>query len=603
MEQIGINTILQLNATLVFLPAKENILDLNNLILRTVLISVALLATACTSLPQTSSQDTALLEQQQTQVNTLGPQVDVVADASYNLMVAEIALNQGNTEVAIKHYLDVALAQDNPAIAERAVRVAVYGQDLETAVVVAQRWIELDPNRVEARQVIAAIYIRQDKIQEAFVYIDELIQTSDLDDAELFPPLLGVLAREKNVDTVLAVTLLIAQKNPDRAYAQYLHGMLSAQNGRAEAALEYLDRSLALEEIEGVHATRAKILLSLGRSDEAVVSLHKAVEKNPDDQALRLTYARLLVDIKDYEKAWIEFEKLHQASPDDAELLYTLGLLSLESQRLDDAEKYMLMLVELKQREGEAQYYLGRIYENRKQYDQAIEWYGQVHVGEYKFDAQLRIADMLGISGRTDEAIEHLDAILKGSQSDGSLVRIYLTKGELLRAARRYQQAMEVFNTALEIVPGNSDLLYSRALVAEKLGRIDMLEADISTILKTEPNNAHALNALGFTLADQTDRYEEAYAYLKRAMEINPDDAAIIDSWGWIHYRMGNYDKAIALLRTALSRFDDAEIASHLGEVLWVSGNQDEARSIWQKALKKSPDAPALHSVMQRFIP
>jgi len=578
-------------------------LDSINLILRPFLISTVLLVTACAGLSQTSPQDSALLEQQQAQVNPLSSQRDTVADASYNLMVAEIALNQGNTEVAIKHYLDVALEQDNPAIAERAVRVAVFGENLEAAVVAAQRWIELDPNRVEARQVIAAIYIRQDKIQEAFVYIDELIQTSDLDDAELFPPLLGILAREKNVSTVLAVSLLIAQKNPDRAYAQYLHGMLSAQNGRAEAALEYLDRSLALGEIEGVHATRAKILLSLGRSDEAVISLHKAVENNPDDQALRLTYARLLVDIKDYEKAWEEFEKLHRDSPDDAELLYTLGLLSLESQRLDDAEKYMKMLVELEQREGEAQYYLGRIYENRKQYDQAIEWYGQVHVGEYKFDAQLRIADMLGISGRTDEAIEHLDAILKGSQSDGSLVRIYLAKGELLRAARRYEQSLEVFNTALEIVPGNSDLLYSRALVAEKLGRIDMLEADINTILKTEPNNAHALNALGFTLADQTDRYEEAYAYLKRAIEINPDDAAIIDSWGWIHYRMGDYDKAIALLRTALSRFDDAEIASHLGEVLWVSGNQDEARSIWQKALKKSPDAPALHSVMQRFIP
>jgi len=578
-------------------------LDSINLILRPFLISTVLLVTACAGLSQTSPQDSALLEQQQAQVNPLSSQRDTVADASYNLMVAEIALNQGNTEVAIKHYLDVALEQDNPAIAERAVRVAVFGENLEAAVVAAQRWIELDPNRVEARQVIAAIYIRQDKIQEASVYIDELIQTSDLDDAELFPPLLGILAREKNVSTVLAVSLLIAQKNPDRAYAQYLHGMLSAQNGRAEAALEYLDRSLALGEIEGVHATRAKILLSLGRSDEAVISLHKAVENNPDDQALRLTYARLLVDIKDYEKAWVEFEKLHRDSPDDAELLYTLGLLSLESQRLDDAEKYMKMLVELEQREGEAQYYLGRIYENRKQYDQAIEWYGQVHVGEYKFDAQLRIADMLGISGRTDEAIEHLDAILKGSQSDGSLVRIYLAKGELLRAARRYEQSLEVFNTALEIVPGNSDLLYSRALVAEKLGRIDMLEADINTILKTEPNNAHALNALGFTLADQTDRYEEAYAYLKRAIEINPDDAAIIDSWGWIHYRMGDYDKAIALLRTALSRFDDAEIASHLGEVLWVSGNQDEARSIWQKALKKSPDAPALHSVMQRFIP
>jgi tetratricopeptide (TPR) repeat protein len=306
-----------------------------------------------------------LLEQQRAQVNPLSSQRDAVADASYNLMVAEIALNQGNTEVAVKHYLDVALTQDNPEIAERAVRVAVYGQNLEAAIIAAQRWIELDPSRIEARQVIAAIYVRQDKIQEAFTYLDDLIQTSELDDAQLFPPLLGILAREKNANTVLAVSLLIAQKNPDRAYAQYLHGMLSAQNGRAEAALEYIDRSIALQEIEGVHATRAKILLGLGRSDEAVLSLSKAVENDPDDQALRLTYARLLVDIKDYEKARIQFEKLHMASPDDAELLYTLGLLSLESQRLDDAEKYMMKLVELNQREGEAQYYLGRIFENR----------------------------------------------------------------------------------------------------------------------------------------------------------------------------------------------------------------------------------------------
>lgn len=574
-----------------------------NLVVRPFFITTTLLLTACAGMPQTSSQSPELLEQQRVQVNPLSTHRDAVADASYNLMVAEIALNKGNTEVAVKHYLDVALTQDNPEIAERAVRVAVYGQDLEAAIIAAQRWIELDPGRVEARQVIAAIYVRQDKIQEAFSYLDDLIQTSDLEDAQLFPPLLGILAREKNANTVLAVSLLIAQKNPDRAYAQYLHGMLSAQNGHAEAALEYLDRSIALQEIEGVHATRAKILLGLGRSDEAVLSLSKTVENSPDDQALRLTYARLLVDIKDYEMARIQFEKLHMASPDDAELHYTLGLLSLESQRLDDAEKYMKKLVDLNQREGEAQYYLGRIFENRKQYDAAIEWYEKVHVGDYKFDAQLRIADMLGLSGRTDEAVQHLDAILKGSQSDGSLVRTYIAKGELLRAAHRYEEAMAVFNTALEIVPGNSDLLYSRALVAERLGRIDMLEADIKLILKTEPNNAHALNALGFTLADQTDRYDEAYAYIKRAIEINPDDAAIIDSWGWIHYRLGDYDKAIELLRKALSRFDDAEIASHLGEVLWVSGKQDEARSIWQKALKKSPDAPALHSVMQRFIP
>ena len=309
------------------------------------------------------------------------------------------------------------------------------------------------------------------------------------------------------------------------------------------------------------------------------------------------------MDIKEYEKARAEFEKLLQAAPDDAELLYTLGLLSLESQRLDDAEKYMMMLIRLDERDGEAQYYLGRIYENRKQYDQAIEWYRQVLVGDYLFDARLRIADMMGLSGQTDAAIEHLDAMLKGSQSNGSLVRIYVAKGELLRLAHRYEESLAVFNTALEIVPGNSDLLYARALVAERLGRIDQLEADLRFILKAEPDNAHALNALGFTLADQTDRYEEAYGYLKRAIEIMPDDPAIIDSLGWVQYRLGNYEESIRLLRKALSRFDDPEIAAHLGEVLWVSGNQQEARGIWQKALEKSPDDPVLLKVMQRFIP
>ena len=562
-----------------------------------------LLTSACASLSQSGTSGSSPLEAQAPQVNSLKHQVDPVADAAYDLVVAEIALNQGDTALATERYLALAESQTNPAIAERAVRIAVYGQDLEAALAAAQRWIELEPDRIEARQVIAAIYIRQDKVDEAFTYIDSLIETSELEDAQLFPPLLGILAREKNVETVLAVSQRIADKHTDRAYAQFLHGMLAAQTGRSEAALEYLDRSLELDEIEGIHAARARVLLRLGRSGEAVVSLQKAVEQKPGDQTLRLTYARLLVDIKEYEKARAEFEKLLQAAPNDAELLYTLGLLSLESQRLDDAEKYMMMLIRLDERDGEAQYYLGRIYENRKQYEQAIEWYRQVLVGDYLFDARLRIADMMGLSGQTDAAIEHLDAMLKGSQSNGSLVRIYVAKGELLRLAHRYEESLAVFNTALEIVPGNSDLLYARALVAERLGRIDQLEADLRFILKAEPDNAHALNALGFTLADQTDRYEEAYGYLKRAIEIMPDDPAIIDSLGWVQYRLGNYEESVRLLRKALSRFDDPEIAAHLGEVLWVSGNQQEARGIWQKALEKSPDDPVLLKVMQRFIP
>ena len=566
------------------------------------LVTSLFLLPACAGLQNLSLQDDSLLQSDRVQINPEVSQEDAFSSDTYDLLVGEIAIHRGQTDLAVESYLNVAKSQDNPEIAERAVRIAVYGQNMEAASEAAQRWIELEPDRAEARQIIAAIFIRQKKADEAFQYLDGIIEISELPDAELFGSLLGVLAREKNISTVLVVTLKIAQKYQHRGYAQFLHGMLAAQGGESKEALEYLDKALAAEDIEGAHSARAKVLLKLGRRDDAVISLQKAVQARPNDQKLRMTYARLLVDVKQYVKARIEFEKLHQASPDDVDLLYTLGLLSLESQRLDDAEKYMLKLVEKNERKGEAQYYLGRVNEEQGKYQKAIDWYRQVHVGEYLFDAKLRIAGLLGDSGRYDEAHEQLGSMLKGSQSNGSLVRIYLSKGVLFRLQERYQEAVDVYSTALGIVPGNTELLYARGMVAERIGRIDILEQDFGEILKTEPNNAHALNALGFTLADQTDRYQEAYGYLKRAIEIMPDDAAVIDSFGWVNYRLGNYAEAIRLLRNALSRSDDSEISAHLGEVLWVSGAQEEAKKVWQRALKKSPDHPLLQETMHRFI-
>lgn len=557
---------------------------------------------ACAGLQNQAFQNGSLVQSDQAEIKLLTSRNDTFGKDSYHLLVAEMAINRGQTALAVEHYLALAKSQDNPAIAERAVRVAVYGENLEVAIDAAQRWLELDPERIEAKQVIAAIYIRQDKVDDAFTYLDGVIRTSKLDDKPLFISLLGVLAREKNTATVLAVTRKIAEVYPYRAYALYLHGMITAQGGEAEEALYFIDRALAFEDIEGAHNARAKLLLKMGRQEEAVISLEKAVNHSPDDQSLRMTYARLLVDIKHYDKARAEFEKLYNAAPDNVELLYTLGLLSLESERLDDAEMYLLKLVKMGEREGETQYYLGRINENRKRYDDAIDWYKKVHDGQYQFDARLRIADMLGRAGRIEEAHDYLKSMLKGSQSNASLVRIYLAEGELLRSVKKFGEAVEVYNTALGIVPGNNDLLYARALTAQNIGRIDILEADLKAILKTEPDNAHALNALGFTLADQTDRYQEAYQLIKRAIEIMPEDAAIIDSFGWVHYRLGRYNEAIKLLRQALARFADAEIAAHLGEVLWVSGNPDEARIIWKKALKKSPDNPLIEGVMRRFI-
>ncbi len=519
----------------------------------------------------------------------------------YQLMVAEMAVNSGDTETAVSNYLALALSQDDPRIAERAVRIAIYGQDMDAAQRAAERWVELQPERSEAQQVISAIYIRQGKDEQAYFYLKRLIDSHPQLDDQIFASLLALLAREKNTETVLKVSKKIADNYAGFAYANFLHGSLAASANEPQQALDYLDRALNIKDIPDAHALRAKLLIKLGKREEAVVSLKRAVLSKPDNKQLRLAYARLLVDIKEYEAARIEFEKLQQMAPDDPDLLYTLGLLSLESQRFDAAEKYFTRLLELEKRTNEARYYLGRIFESRNEPGKAVRWYLMVEDGEYNFDAQIRSASLMAQQGKVDMAMSSLNKMSDASHSKSSLVRIYLAKGEVLKNVKKYEEAIQIYNQGLEAIPGNIDLLYARGLTGEKIDNLELLESDMLTILKTEPDNAHALNALGFTLADRTNRLQEAYQYLKRAIELKPEDPAIIDSFGWVNYRLGNTSEAIRLLRKALSQVEDGEIAAHLGEVLWVAGNQQEAMEVWKTMLKKLPDDPYIQKVMKQF--
>lgn len=554
--------------------------------------------TGCATLDK---PEVGYLEQQSTRIVPLEVTTSSENDPIYQLMVAEMAVNSGETQTAVSNYLALALSQDDPKIAERAVRIAIYGQDIDSAQRAAERWIELQPERGEAQQVLAAIYIRQGDDVRAYDYLRQVIESQPTPDDQIFASLLTLLAREKNTETVLKVSRKIADNYSGFAYANFLHGSLAANTEQSQEALEYLDNALQIKDIPDAHALRAKVLIKLGQREEAVISLKKAVLSKPDNKQLRLAYARLLVDVKEYEIARVEFEKLHQLAPNDPDLLYTLGLLSLESQRFDAAEKYLTRLLSLDKRTNEARYYLGRIFESRNQPDKAVRWYLQVNGGEYNFDAQIRSASLMAEQGKIDIAMEALKKMADASQSSSSLVRIYLAKGEILKSVDRYHEAIEVYNQALGIIPGNIDLLYARGLTGEKVDNIELLESDMRTILKTEPDNAHALNALGFTLADRTDRLQEAYEYLKRAIELKPEDPAVIDSFGWINYRLGNNEEAIRLLRKALSQFEDGEVAAHLGEVLWVTGAHQEAMDVWTRMLEKLPDDPYIMKVMKQF--
>ncbi len=554
--------------------------------------------TGCATL---NKPETDYVEQQTARIVPLEVTTSSDKDPVYQLMVAEMAVNAGDTKTAVSNYLALALSQDDPKIAERAVRIAIYGQDIDSAQRAAERWIELQPERGEAQQVLAAIYIRQGDDEKAFHYLKQVIESHPTINDQVFASLLNLLAREKNTETVLKVSKRIADNYSGFAYANFLHGNLAASSNQSAEALEYLDNALHIKDIPDAHALRAKVLIKLGQREEAVISLKRAVLSKPDNKQLRLAYARLLVDVKEYETARIEFEKLHLLAPNDPDLLYTLGLLSLESQRFDAAEKYLTRLLSLNKRTNEARYYLGRIFESRNQPDNALSWYLQVTGGEYNFDAQIRSATLMAQQGKIDKAMGSLKKMADASQSKSSLVRIYLAKGEILKSVDRFNEAIEEYNKALTIIPGNIDLLYARGLTGEKVDNLELLESDMLTILKTEPDNAHALNALGFTLADRTDRLQEAYEYLKRAIELKPEDPAVIDSFGWINYRLGNNEEAIRLLRKALAQFEDGEIAAHLGEVLWVTGAHQEAMDVWNRILEKLPDNPYVIKVMKQF--
>jgi tetratricopeptide (TPR) repeat protein len=532
------------------------------------------------------------------------PAPSTEVDPVYEILVGEIAGHRGRLDLSTEHYLRAAEVSGDPKIAERAVRIGIFAQDEKLSLDAALRWLELEPDNLEAHQVAAALYIRNGMAAPAIAHLERVVQAKQGDPRQGFMLVFALLGRESNTDVVMDVMTELVARHEENPYAHFALGHLALRADRPGESLTASRRATELDPtLTDAYVLESRALVELGRMDEALERLDQVVRSFPDDRELRLAYARMLVEARAYEKARVEFEALHRIAPDDPDLLHTLALLSIEAKRLDDAERYLKQLRATGKRIDDAHYYLGRIADTRREYEEAIGWYNLVLQGEYRLDAQVRIARMLAKLEDIEAARDHLARLRDQSTDSATNVRLFLAEGEILRDAREFYQAMEIYDRGLTEFPGNTDLLYARALTAEKVDRIDWLERDINTILEREPDNAHALNALGYTLADRTNRLDEAMRYIKRAMELEPNEPAIIDSMGWVNYRMGNYDEALKYLRRAVGMMQDPEIAAHLGEVLWVSGRHDEARRVWERALEEAPDSSILLEVMNRFLP
>ncbi|MBL8258517.1 MAG: tetratricopeptide repeat protein [Candidatus Competibacteraceae bacterium] len=523
------------------------------------------------------------------------------AELTYQILAAELAGKRDQLDVALANYRRAAETTQDPQIAERATMLALLMKDNAASLELARRWQTLAPNSDQARQAMALALLRDGRVDQATDYLESVRRLASAKDKQQgYATLASLLSQVEDKPAALRVMSQFRDRAPDSAFAQYYFALLAAASNERAQALAALDLALKREpKLAPAHQLRTHILLDQGASEAALAGLAKAVAALPRERNLRMNYARLLIEAGQLDKARREFSTLLNQNPKDTESLYALGLLASETRQFDLAQSYFLDLIKRNARLADAYYELGRIEEQRGAYQKAREWYGRVKGEERYLNAQMRMGAVLAKLENTGTVSQHFDSLRRNNPQNS--INLYLAEAEALREANHAQEAYDTLDKALETHANDKDLLYARALAAERLDRLDILERDLRAILALDPKNAQALNALGYTLADRTDRHQEALGYIEQALALMPEDAAVLDSMGWIHYRLGNAGKSLEFLRRAYRTNPDAEIAAHLSEVLWVNGQRDEAKRIWRSALTKQPDSRHLRELQKRF--
>lgn len=562
-------------------------------------VLVTALLTACQGAPTRPS--TSVPAPAHESRNDALPSVPLTPDVLYYLMLGEIAGQRGDLGVAVNALTRTAQQTRDPRLAERATLVALHARMSQEALVNARLWVSLRPDNLDAREALAAALMETGNSAEARQQFEKMLDLAGPNGlAPAYLRIAATLGRQSNRDEALGVMRALVERNPDMPVAHYAMAHLAVRMSDLDLAVRSIDRALALSpEWEDAALFKARVLVSLKDMSRVLQFHERYLDQHPRANAMRLSYARLLVDLKQWDKAREQFKRVVAALPSDADATFTAALLALQSNDMNDAEKYLKRTLALQPDNDQARLYLGQVAEQRKQYDEAIQWYGAVESAELNFEAQTRLGVTLARQGKLDQARAHLESLQPSTEAQR--VQLALAEDQILRDVKNFGEAYKVLTRALGELPDNADLLYARALDAEKLNRIDVAEQDLRRILKKDPKNAQTLNALGYTLADHTTRYPEALNLIEQALALKPDDPFILDSLGWVHYRLGNHAEAVKYLRSAIEKRADAEIAAHLGEVLWVMGDRAGADSVWKGALKRSPDNEELLGVINKF--
>jgi tetratricopeptide (TPR) repeat protein len=530
------------------------------------------------------------------------PLQDLTGQTLYDFLLGEIAAQRGSPGLAAQTFFDLAKRTRDPRVARRAVEVANFARMPDLALESARLWHETDPASAQALQTVTVLLVGSKRVDEAEPYLVKWLATDGNAAANGFMQLVQLLAGNPDPAANLRVVRKLAERYPNLAQAHLAVSQVAAAADDEALALAQARSAMALRPDWEIAAMYEAQLLQRRSPAEAVKRLAAFIEKYPDSRDVRLSHARMLVLDKRYPEARAAFESIINLFPKDTDAIYAVGLLAFQVKEYAVAEANMKRLLELGNRDANSvRYTLGQIAEEQKDWPRAIEWYKAIQRGEQALPARMRTANAIAKQGKLEEARAYLRGV--SVQGEPQRVQLLVAESQLLRDANLHREAFELLGQALAKSPDQPDLLYDHALTAEKLDRFDVLESNLKRLIQLKPDHAHAYNALGYSFAERNVRLPEAKQLIEKALEFAPADFFIIDSLGWVLYRMGDLKGAAQQLRRAWEGRSDGEIGAHLGEVLWALGERDEARRIWQEALKASPENETLHKTLKRFNP
>ncbi|NHA15015.1 tetratricopeptide repeat protein [Thioalkalivibrio sp. XN279] len=520
-------------------------------------------------------------------------------EPDYHVFMGELALQREKPALAATEFLRAARVSEDTALAERAARfTAAYGTP-EEALEAAELWAARSSESLHPQRLLVRANLALGRSGPAAAGLRRLRDAGG-DGGRAFIALLPLAGEARDPGVALEAMSAVTADYPADPSAAYVEGYLALSTGQTEAARDAVRRALALEPgwIDAA-LLYARTLEAAGEAQAALdwLAAHEAAAS----RELRLERATILINAERADEARTLLEALLDEAPADPEALRALGYLEFHAGRAAEARTALMTLLEHGEYTNDALFYLGGLAEQEGNIEEAARLYSRVDAGEHLVTAQVRLALLMFRMGRPELALQHLE--LFAQRNPGAAIELGVARAELLSRLGRPEEAVAVYDGLLERLPDEVGLRYARAMLGVELGRVDAAVADFRHIVGLRPDDPVALNALGYTLADLTERHDEAYELISRALALDPENPAVLDSMGWVLFRLGRPVDSLPYLERALTLQNDPEIAAHLGEVLWTLGRKEDARATWLEALVEFPGSRILLDTMGRLDP